>query len=115
MSEQIQNAVSRILLWRIWIFDVVIVCLISGGTFFLSGTGDEDWGQMSGAAKARFWVGMMVVVGTTLRTNISKALSNLTSGNTGPPDLSGDTQTFTRQTTAQVTTEVKTIETPPKT
>ena len=103
MSEQIQAAVNKILLWRLWAFDLLIVCAVSGGTFYLAGTGDEDWTDMSSAAKSRFWVGMLVVVGTTLRTNISKALQGLSKGDTTPPDLSGETQIISRQTTMQAT------------
>jgi len=104
-SIQPQPSVSKRLLWRIWSFDVFIVCAISGGTFFLAGTGDEDWGAMSPAAKARFWVGMMVVVSSTLRTNISKALAGLSSGDTTPPEPAGETQTWTRRQTDVTTTQ----------
>ena len=112
MIEQIKAAVNKILLWRLWAFDLLIVCAVSGGTFYLAGTGDEDWTDMSSAAKSRFWVGMLVVVGTTLRTNIGKALQGLSKGDDIPPDLAGDTQTFTKQTTTQVTQTAQ-VTTPP--
>lgn len=107
MSDEIKSAVSKVLLWRLWAFDVVIVCAIAGGTFFIGGTGDEDWSELSHSAKVRFWVAMMVVVGTTLRSNISKALQGLSKGDLTPPDMSGDTQMITRQTVQ--TEQIRTI------
>ena len=120
MSDSVpsQPSVSKRLLWRIWLFDVVIVCAIAGGTFFLAGTGDEDWGQMSSAAKCRFFVGLMVVMASTLRTNISKALAGLSKGDTTPPDPAGETQAWTRRQTDVTTQQTKiemVTENPPKT
>ena len=95
MSEQIQAAVNILLLWRIWLFELFIVCAINAGTFVLSGA------ELS--ARAKLWLGVSVVVLNSMRGPVAKALASLSKGELTPPDMPGDTQIFSQRTTAQVT------------
>jgi hypothetical protein len=109
------KVVNALLLWKLAIVELAIMCAITAGTFYLSGTGDEDWGQMSTAAKMRFGVGMTLAVLQLIRAFLSKTVSGLSKGDNMPPDPSnGGTGQWTRQTVVQAvqvqTDQIKTTQ-----
>ena len=116
MSDQTQpqdapsagtRAVNFLIVWKLVIFELLVLCVITAGTFYLSTMPDDGWTGWTPAQRHKFVVGMILAVSVVIRSFISKAVANLSKGNLLPPDPdsgSGGTQTWTRQQTDIVKT-----------
>jgi hypothetical protein len=107
-----KRAVNAILLWKLAILELFILCATTAGTFYLSGTGDEEWYQMSAPARMRFKVGMALAILGQIKSFLSTTVATLKKGGNLPPDMNGngDTKTWA---TRQTRTDVVQVQTPP--
>ena len=110
MSEQLQSmgnrAVNAIMLWKLAVLELLLMCAISAGTFYLSGMADTNWHELSDEQRFKFKIGMWLNVITLIKAFLSKTVSGLAKGGVLPPDVGGDTQMFKRTDTQTQTVSV---------
>jgi hypothetical protein len=116
INDMGNRAVNALMVWKLAIIELSIMCVTTAGTFYLAGTGDEEWSDMSAPARMRFKVGMTLSVLAVIKGFLSTTVSTLKKGGTLPPELTGspDTQTWQRRETDVQTLQIKTPPSPPE-